>query len=848
MAFNPFRAFRKHQKVMFAGLIGVSMVTFILCSGLSGGGDFGGWIQQVAQTFGARNRGAGTVYGQNYSPPELNQVRQMRLAANRFMKQAILAGQNGLLGDLASPRGKSHAVGMRLAQAIREAQLAQIPLEWRRQIPPLDENQVGMLLANARPEYRFEVERIRAELTQEGKKDDAAAIGQYATMLDQQSRLHHTKELYFGGTTTQQDLFDFLIWKHQADRLGIKLTPQQLQAEFMRETLHRVSDSEAKRLEAAVLGEYSNLPSATLHAALADEFRVRLAKIALGYEPEYRTGPITPYEYWRYFQEQRVENTVAVLPIPVRDLQGELEKDWVKDVDKLGPPPAQDLVELFNKYKNQEFNPKSREPGFKQPRRVQVEWIQARADSEYFRQQAARSATLLETLAPAAFNARLLVEYQQYLEQLPTWSAPAFRDFYRLHDSSVLGPRAAAANVGLAAMAGQGASILPVVSASYTTAVGLERDSRLRIGTAWLLAGSAPPPIGLGLAAAPIPAPIPLEAYRRRMRDQIRDDLAHRLVTGTLEALKVEVLKKKKLPEDAGKKYELTRGATQEPLNRFQLADAKGLEPFRDAFRKKNFYTPEAERELNEKFAQQLLEPTATFDPRLWPTATFPGERPGEVQFLYWINAEKPAYVPASLDEVKPQVVRAWRLQKAHKLAQVEAERLRAQAEAAQGDAERTLKEGSAHAQKSALFVLGGPDATMPPVARWTKRRIPIPGHIPEYEPYKLPEGRIRYTGAKYPEQIENKLLGLKERGASTVFWDEEENTVFVATLLNRTQPDVNEFVSFYKAPYLAPGTGAFERSNQDKYRNGLMQRLRADAGLWVNPEFKQSEQGNLEE
>ena len=47
MAFNPFRGFRKHQKVIFGGLTILCMVTFVMC-GSMGRGDF---FETVAQMF-----------------------------------------------------------------------------------------------------------------------------------------------------------------------------------------------------------------------------------------------------------------------------------------------------------------------------------------------------------------------------------------------------------------------------------------------------------------------------------------------------------------------------------------------------------------------------------------------------------------------------------------------------------------------------------------------------------------------------------------------------------------------------------------------------------------------------
>ncbi len=69
-----------------------------------------------------------------------------------------------------------------------------------------------------------------------------------------------------------------------------------------------------------------------------------------------------------------------------------------------------------------------------------------------------------------------------------------------------------------------------------------------------------------------------------------------------------------------------------------------------------------------------------------------------------------------------------------------------------------------------------------------------------------------------------------------------------MATLVRRTEPTVAEFYQFYKAPQMAAGEGQFERERRDQFRASLMERLRADAGLWINPEFQKSDQSTLED
>src|SRR5712691_7370327 len=88
MAFNPFRAFRKHQKVVFAGLTIICMLTFVFASGVSGGG---GFLDEMARWFGMRTRipDVGTVYGRTVSVRDAQLLQQQRKLANDFMTLAV---------------------------------------------------------------------------------------------------------------------------------------------------------------------------------------------------------------------------------------------------------------------------------------------------------------------------------------------------------------------------------------------------------------------------------------------------------------------------------------------------------------------------------------------------------------------------------------------------------------------------------------------------------------------------------------------------------------------------------------------------------------------------------------
>src|SRR3954453_14589876 len=101
MAFNPFHSFRKHSKVVFAGLTILCMVTFILSSGM-GRGDF---FSQMTDWFSGRvSRNAYvSLYGKDYSGRDVDEVAYQRRMANEYMDYAVGAARQSLerrLGEI----------------------------------------------------------------------------------------------------------------------------------------------------------------------------------------------------------------------------------------------------------------------------------------------------------------------------------------------------------------------------------------------------------------------------------------------------------------------------------------------------------------------------------------------------------------------------------------------------------------------------------------------------------------------------------------------------------------------------------------------------------------------------
>src|SRR5258708_14013710 len=76
---------------------------------------------------------------------------------------------------------------------------------------------------------------------------------------------------------------------------------------------------------------------------------------------------VTPDEFWDFYKQVRTTREIGILGLPVKNF---LEQ--VKD-----KPSEKELEQLFKRFKEVEYFPTSPRPGFKQPRRVRLEWVAA---------------------------------------------------------------------------------------------------------------------------------------------------------------------------------------------------------------------------------------------------------------------------------------------------------------------------------------------------------------------------------------------------------------------------------------------------------------------------------------
>jgi hypothetical protein len=859
MAFNPFRAFRKHQKVMFAALTILCMMTFVLCGSI--GGDLG---ERIVSLFRGRAGQVATLYGKAIDYRDLNHVRYQRQLANAFMATAIERARGNVFGDV---------LGKLKGQ---------------------DAEQLKQILGMSRGDPSFMLDFFRDQLQRDNKTSEANAVDLLKRVMADSANDLSRRGKFFGGTDKTSEMLDFLIWQHEADRLGIQLTSAGVVAEIDRVTYgHFTAEDSAfveqmlrrdKRFEAATTDD--------IHSALAAEFRARLAQIALvgaGPLDEARAvAMLTPAEYMDYFRKNRTEVTVAVTPVPAERFLAEVKEQ----------PSQGELTALFNKYKDREYDPTVETPGFKLPLRAKAEWATADPNSTFYRQEAEKVDTIARGFAQfgaaAAANVpghpvtalallaavrqpvdlRVLAEYEKYRDNT--------RSKIRSHEQWVdnrgpglrYAPAAASVIAQLAPMP-LGAPLLkaPGAVVARDRVVARLGADEVRRGAARILAGTMPAPF--------ITVPVlgskedyhPLDSMKAGLEQKVKERLAREVLSANLIALKQDLEQKKKYnakPEvlqrilaEGIKKYHLQTGASTRLGSQFDIGRDEGLEPLKAAFDKEVGAAAARMKQMAAFDRQQALfanpynlkpkdfaklffagraepdptgmsrePPRAEVDtPRLWPQEYFFTVDPSQDhrQFLFWKTAEEKPRVPESLDQVKDQVEHAWKLEKARVLAHQKAEQIADELWKAGGDVDPILVNEAGKLSEAKITLDG--------VAPLVRNPTAAAGRS-QYRPYQVPEDTFTYPR----DNIVEELLAMREPNSQVkVFSNKPQTVYYVAAVSNPVKDDLN--TSMWTAFRMdSPVLQVYEQKRAEEYREEVLKQLRAEAKLVIHEDESKRE------
>jgi len=594
MAFNPFHRFRKHQKTLLAGVTILSMISFIVLGGYGEMSRLGDWFGKMSYWVTGRSRTprVATMFGQNVETQEVYGAMARRQAANGYMVEAGAFGRQKALDhineEVASwkderqqePVGRivSMLSGLDIGQLRRALQVPQVRQYYAMQFYRADQDLRGAWI----------------ELTHTKKKDEAKLVQTLRNILADVFRefKRPAGELYFGGKLDGNSLVEFLLWQREADRLGIDLTREDVDHLVDQNVYNALTSGELARIRTDVRHGYRDLSNEDLRAALRDEFRVHMARaVLLGYEPDSLAGSresVTPYRFWQFYRDNLTESRITLLPVPVD------QEEFLNEVKTPADKKAFDkeLRDFFKKHVGQEENPASAEAGFKQPPRIQVEWVSARRDAPHYRRQSEKILGLAEAASqvanltkfmggPAALAAGSSVpawvsqedadKWKWGLPDEPLWSDSAF--LYSIKPEagkkkSRLAPQAVAATVGeLLGAAGTQGSVLPALTTHESAAAAhavMQAEGPL-VECAAVLAGSNPlAAAGLAHYLDQTEALLPPAVVKARARERTLQSVAQKLVDQNIKAFREEIETRAKLKtaEDAREFLEANRPQT----------------------------------------------------------------------------------------------------------------------------------------------------------------------------------------------------------------------------------------------------------------------------------------------
>jgi hypothetical protein len=868
MAFSPFHWFRKHQKVFFAGLTVLCMLVFIGQAGV--GADI---FHTVLRWVGAGKSGGETLItldGKKVTNQDIENVVRKRRMASEFLAEMAFRLHPRAMEELIKDKVATDAPGNPLS-GLREILDRQ---RQRRQLFQFirDPRQLDMFRSQIDEDLR-RIEDISRRDKVRDDPDRLQTLQDVATLIGFDAwlmrRMVGLEDYYFGGSRRPDDVLDFMVWQHQADKLGITLTDADLARELKHEAAGQdVFDEKVKNLEKEKLildsirnREYGPQTSPReLVDALKEEFRVVMAQgLLLGAEGGARgyrrllgasSVPAvgTPDQFLRYYRDQRTTLRVKMLTVPVSAF-----------LDKVtGKPTKEELFNRYNQGREKEPSPISREPGFKEPRRIAVEYVSA-SPIDSFYQDVARTFTAPQTrvaqlvalgaVTPLAVVTAVAVdpdrvEYEEYLKDRPGWFEGAERppQTGSLHTSSVLQPRVIASMFGsLSAPTQMGQNVFAGATALYATATATEVRESLKANLTMLLArantyGSSFSDRGAGPLTSPLtalllswpaqPKPLPMATLKPQLQASLEKRIAERVLQDNLEKVRTELTKLKGKEstairayiDKAVKDYHLTRQAMTKPLPfNVMVEDLKhkvdlNLKPLEEA------YLDRMRPHQVEEFTASLFRGTGTYDAQ-----SVPKNETGQRDFLFWRTEDKPART-REFDTVRGEVEAAWRFEEARKLARREAERLEAEINNnkwSAEDAARFLRE-----QKLGdIFELDN-------VAQLVKPgREVMPMRAPDYEAYRVPASVVNQLTYP-PRDMVKHLLELKRPGEATVIADMPAKNFFVAVLMDRSVPSLKKFEEMYKrSPADASLYRMFVESEREEYHKAVLHQLRADSG-----------------
>ena len=511
-----------------------------------------------------------------------------------------------------------------------------------------------------------------------------------------------------------QDAILFALLLKKADQLGIHFPPNLVNELIQRDMSHSLDPRSAglveKELRAARSGV--SFTSEKLLEAIGNEYRARAALVTIqgntgsgggpfakGESATYSSGPgaVTPYEFYQFYRDRCREMNYTLFEIPTESLVSQVKDE----------PSAKERNQLFMKYRTEEADPVKDTPGFKESRKVKIDFVTVDAKAPRVangvKPITAASLFLSGVAGPMSVGGNGILALAQAAQPSMAETQPlahilndqrAFANgrinpgeqfFFRPRDTSIYRPEPLVALLG--ALAGPPSPA--TVSAAYSlTFRSVELDHLKRITPMLLQAWAAPfnptPANALGwpaLAYSLSPKPLPDALYvtdiaARLKKDQVRnlfekdtDEFQNKMMEAATDMFGPAPDKAKaEAAKAAANKYAkewatargLTMAGTKEPVSKTMILTDPALKPLVDAAAADPTKDPAdttnaVVRKFFDTFPQQdpRLPPmmqTMAFDPEFFPNSRAAGEDLDKPTLLVWLSDEATPVAYASLE------------------------------------------------------------------------------------------------------------------------------------------------------------------------------------------------------
>ena len=190
------------------------------------------------------------------------------------------------------------------------------------------------------------------------RRSDIATMGLQRERANQFMSSIGGEPNFFGGTS-QAEMIDAMILKHEADRLEIPATSAYARRWIDQQTRGGMT---APMFEMILSRFNSTISGEELLINLAEQ--IRIAKV----REEVAMPVVTPLDVFRNYRDQTERTSFKTIPFVVDSF-----------VTKVGEPTDADLEKLYAAGKDLLPNPDRVAPGFKIPRKIQVEYVSINA-------------------------------------------------------------------------------------------------------------------------------------------------------------------------------------------------------------------------------------------------------------------------------------------------------------------------------------------------------------------------------------------------------------------------------------------------------------------------------------